>query len=63
MTCSQKQEIWEKQPRENPIIITSSNGWKHSLTNFREESSYKGVGVIPREKVSGMFLKSFRRYN
>lgn len=63
MTCSHKQEIGEQQPRENSKIQTSSKGWKHSLINFREESSYKGVGVIPREKVSGMFLKSFRKYN
>lgn len=41
---------------------SSSSGWKQSLI-IREKSSYKEVGRILREKVSGMFPKAFIRYN
>lgn len=37
--------------------------WVETQSEVKEGARYKGVGVVPKEKVSDIFLKSFRRYN
>lgn len=59
---SEAKDFWEVGQRRSNNSKSSSGGWKESLI-IREKSSYKEVGVIPKEKVSGMFPKAFIRYN